>query len=356
MSASPTPLPTTPLANQTRDELRQRYWARAWWSVSLALFLIGISATAWQPAALAALSLIPAWCWLLAGLATLILARRLRPRAWWIVLAAVWLLFLIRVEEYRSLSRSVWSRFTTPRSVEPGELRLRVVSVNCADGSLRTAREAAALTPDILLLQESPGRDDLEQLATELFGESHGVLWSADTSIVARWPIQPMRGKDTFVVGLVQPSGGPEIVVVSLRLAPPIVRYDLWNPACWREQTAKRQQHENQIGQLSESEPLLDGFRDINILGGDFNAAQHDRSTTSLRQFARDTFDVAGRGWGNTVLNTIPVLRFDQIWASRHFRPIATWAVRTQHSDHRMVVSDLVLPARWAERGRVSSP
>ena len=94
----------------------------------------------------------------------------------------------------------------------------------------------------------------------------------------------------------------------------------------------------------------------IVILGGDFNVPQGDQSTTQLRDFASDTFGVAGRGWGNTVLNTIPVLRFDQIWASGHFRPIATWAVCSEHSDHRMVVSDMVLPAWWAERGRASSP
>lgn len=344
MSASPTPLPTTPLASQTRDELRQRRWARAWWCASLVLLLIGISATAWQPDALAALSLIPVWCWLLAGLGTLILARRLRPRAWWIMLAGMWLLFLIRVEESRSLSRSVWSRFTTSRSMNPGELRLRVVSVNCADGSLRTAREAAALNPDILLLQESPGRDDLEQLATELFGESHGVLWSADTSIVARWPIQRTVARDHFVTGLVQLPNRIQIRVVSLRLAPPVVRFDLWNPACWREQTAKRRQHAKQVDQLLDL--LIDEIEEVAILGGDFNAAQHDRATWPLRELTQDTFDVTGRGWGNTVLNTIPVLRFDQIWAGGRCRATGTRAIQSQHSDHRLVVSDLVLTDR----------
>ncbi len=299
----------------------------------------------WQPDMLAALSLIPTWCWLLAGVAALLLARRLRLRRWLVALAVVWMAFAVWcVEECRSLFRSMWSHVVSAPSMELHALRLRVVSLNCADGSLRTARDALSVTPDILLFQESPGRDDLEQLATELFGASHGVLWSSDTSIVARWPIQRMEVKDHFVIGSIQPPGGPEIVVVSLRLAPPIVRYDLWNPACWREQTAKRQQHENQIGQLCE---LLRGeLRGIQVVGGDFNAAQHDRSTTRLRPFARDTFDVAGRGWGNTVLNSIPVLRFDQIWASGHFQPIATWAVRSEHSDHRMVVCDLVLPAR----------
>ncbi len=319
------------------------------------LGLIGTGATRWQFDALAALRLIPAWCWLMAGVPALILARRLRPRGWLVILTLLWVLFVVTcVEESRSMARSVWSRVIASNNVEADSLRLRVVSLNCADGSLRTAREAAAMAPDILLFQESPGREDLERLATEFFGDSHGVLWSSDASIVARWPIQRLEVKEHFVIGRVQPPNGPAFKVTSLRLAPPIVRYDLWNPACWREQAAKRQQHTQQSDQLANA--LINDIDFINIFGGDFNAPAHDRSTRGLRSFGRDTFDKAGRGWGNTVLNTIPVLRFDQIWASGHFRPIAMWAVRSEHSDHRLVVSDLVLPGKWLKRGRDSQP
>lgn len=330
-----------PVAISIDDRRRQR-WARSWVVLSFFLGLIGTGATCWQLDAFAALSLIPTWCWFIAGVASLILARRLRPRRWLIVMTLLWLLFVVAcVEEYHGLLRSVWSRFIQPRAVEPGELRLRVVSLNCADGSLRTAREAAAMAPDILLFQESPGRADLEQLAVEMFGNSHGVLWSSDTSIITRWPIQAADARDHFVEGLVQLPSDFQVRVISLRLAPPVVRYDLWNPACWREQTAKRRQHTKQIDQLLDA--LIDDIEDAAIIGGDFNAAQHDRATWSLREFAQDTFDAAGYGWGNTVLNTIPVLRFDQIWAGGRCRPVATWAVRTEHSDHRMVVSDFAL-------------
>lgn len=352
------PLPPSPSSSSvtaSSGEQRSRRWALSWYVASFLFAVMGFSNCVWQPDLLSSLTLIPVWCWPVAGVVAAVLARGLRPRRWIVGLALLWFLFVAAcAEEYRSVARFVWSRWIVPNNVETDNLRLRVVSLNCADGSLRTAREAADWTPDILLFQESPGRAGLEQLATELFGVSHGVLWSPDTSIVARWPILRVAVRDHFVTGLVQHPSGIQLRVVSLRLAPPVVRYDLWNPACWREQTAKRLHHTKQIGQLREF--LMDGIEDAAVLGGDFNAAQHDRSTWSLREFARDTFDAAGRGWGNTVLNTVPVLRFDQIWASNHVRPIATWAVRSQHSDHRMVVSDLVLPAKWAERGRASSP
>lgn len=333
------------MTDAPRTVRREQWWARAWCVLSLLLGLFGTAATRWQPDLLAALSLIPAWCWLMAGVLALILARSLRPRRWLVAMALLWLVYLAAcVEESQSLARSVRSRVIAPKDVEAGSLRLRVVSLNCAGGSFRTAREAAELNPDLVLFQESPGRADLERLAVEMFGNSHGVLWSPDTSIIARWPIQPADVRDHFVEGLVQLPSGVQLRVVSLRLAPPVVRYDLWSPACWREQTAKRHQHAKQIDQLLEA--LIDDIEDVAILGGDFNAAQHDRSTWPLREFAQDTFDVAGRGWGNTVLNTIPVLRFDQIWAGGRCQATATWAVRSEQSDHRLAVSDLVLPAK----------
>lgn len=341
----PEPLPSSSLVDSvavSTGDRQKQHWAQAWWALSALLCLIGVCATVWQPDALAALSWIPVWCWLIAGTAAGIFARRLRPRRWLVALALSWTAFTVGyVEECRSLTRSVWSSWSESKHIDSDRRRLRVVSLNCADGSLRTAREVVALHPDIVLFQESPGRGDLDRLATELFGNSHGVLWSSDSSIVARWPIQRPVEQDHFVTGLVQIPSGIQLRIVSLRLAPPVVRYDLWNPACWQEQTAKRRWHAKQVNQLREL--LIDEIDDAIVLGGDFNAAQHDRATWPLSDFARDTFDVAGRGWGNTVLNTIPVLRFDQIWAGGCCRSTATWAVRSQHSDHCLVASDFVL-------------
>jgi endonuclease/exonuclease/phosphatase family metal-dependent hydrolase len=44
---------------------------------------------------------------------------------------------------------------------------------------------------------------------------------------------------------------------------------------------------------------------------------------------------------GNTILNDIPVLRIDQIWVSRDFETVQSFAVRSNVSDHRIVVSDI---------------
>ena len=40
----------------------------------------------------------------------------------------------------------------------------------------------------------------------------------------------------------------------------------------------------------------------------------------------------------------VPGLRLDRIHATRHFTPIRCRTVTTRHSDHRLVVADLLLP------------
>jgi endonuclease/exonuclease/phosphatase family metal-dependent hydrolase len=62
-----------------------------------------------------------------------------------------------------------------------------------------------------------------------------------------------------------------------------------------------------------------------------------------MRDF-NDSFSTAGRGWGNTFQRRVPVLRLDSIYATRQFTPVRCRAVTTRKSDHRMVISDLILP------------
>ena len=79
------------------------------------------------------------------------------------------------------------------------------------------------------------------------------------------------------------------------------------------------------------------------IVGGDFNLAGNDALLRRLKPRLHDTFLVAGTGLGNTLINEFPFVRIDQIWASDHFQPLQVTVHRTQYSDHRLVVADLIL-------------
>ena len=62
-----------------------------------------------------------------------------------------------------------------------------------------------------------------------------------------------------------------------------------------------------------------------------------------LKPHLRDAFAEGGSGWPNTIINDTPWSRIDQIWISHHFAVRSGQVLRTEYSDHRMVVIDLVL-------------
>jgi vancomycin resistance protein VanJ len=78
------------------------------------------------------------------------------------------------------------------------------------------------------------------------------------------------------------------------------------------------------------------------ILGGDFNTPVPDAVFKLLHRF-HDAHREAGRGWGNTAVNNLPIARPDQIWL-KGLHAISVRAIRTQNSDHRLVLADIQVP------------
>jgi hypothetical protein len=76
--------------------------------------------------------------------------------------------------------------------------------------------------------------------------------------------------------------------------------------------------------------------------GRSYGSGWH-QTRESFRALAprHDAFGKAGRGWGNTILNSAPFLRIDQIWLSPELRAVDVYSQKTEHSDHRMVVCDV---------------
>jgi hypothetical protein len=206
----------------------------------------------------------------------------------------------------------------------------------------RAVAEVTAWEPDIVLLQESPRREQLVDLLQNLYGAEGTFLWGGDTAILARGTIHPRRvdRSSHFVHALVELPTGLTVNVVSVRLNPPVFRLDFWMPGFWIDHRNKRVKHRRQIQDVAEhirtiATPL--------IVGGDLNAPPNDGALVPLRERLRDTFRTAGHGWGNTGTNDYPLFRVDQIWASPHFLAESVTAQKTIHSDHRMVVCDLIL-------------
>jgi vancomycin resistance protein VanJ len=216
--------------------------------------------------------------------------------------------------------------------------------LNCAMGSAEAAGEVEAFAPDLVLLQESPPRKDVEALAKRLYGASGWVVWGSDGSLLGRGRLIETHEPPSmrFAWARFQTQGDIEMEAMSVHLATPSARIDLWSPDCWREQAHYRfmQREEAQtiaqaLGRTSPDLPV--------IVAGDFNAPAHDAIFRLFRPRLEDSFSRAGRGWGNTILNDFPVLRIDQVWISPSLRPVSVTAHKSQYSDHRMVVCDLMV-------------
>jgi endonuclease/exonuclease/phosphatase (EEP) superfamily protein YafD len=80
------------------------------------------------------------------------------------------------------------------------------------------------------------------------------------------------------------------------------------------------------------------------VVGGDFNTTPLDTAFDALRPRLADSFARAGLGWGATGTNDWPLFRVDQVWTNSSIIPTQVSAAKTIHSDHRMVVCDVILP------------
>ncbi|HEY0866834.1 MAG TPA: endonuclease/exonuclease/phosphatase family protein [Fimbriimonas sp.] len=311
-----------------------------------AILVFAGAAHAFPTDILYAFTIWPTWLVLILGLA---LSMGFKPYRRLLVLG--WLAFAwFFVEEAR----------TIPAMLMPevhGDLR--VVSLNCAGGDPAAAREVAAFDPDIVLLQESPGAKDLQAIARGLFGAEASVVTGPDAAILARGRLVPLplpRGTGDYVAARL--DGPVPMNIVSLRLLPPTLRFDLWNPEAWSAYGANRAARREELAEIASRLARVEGG--IAILGGDFNTPP-DRGITApispslrrrgvgvrLRQGATDeplgladSFRGAGVGHGATAVNPWPLVRIDQIWHGSGLRPVRTASYRTRHSDHCLVVAD----------------
>jgi endonuclease/exonuclease/phosphatase family metal-dependent hydrolase len=313
-----------------------------------ALLCVGIALCYWRrPDSCALITLYPAWAWFIVGAALLFLSWRRTDLRAIIAFAALWLVFmLLFAEESRSLLRGIGGHLLAGQRValEQGD-PLRVVSMNCAGGSEAAAAEAMQQEADVILLQESPPAETLQRLSDGAIGADAAVVCGLDCAIIVDGQAEeiplPTEVGRFAVRARVTTSMGVEADVISLHLLPPVLSFNILSPDCWRSQRANRTARREQIA-LIAAEVGDSAAEGPLILGGDFNAPGGDGASRALGEHLRDSFRQAGAGWGNTATNDFPLLRFDQVWVSKHWRVNRLSVQKSEHSDHRMVICDLI--------------
>jgi endonuclease/exonuclease/phosphatase (EEP) superfamily protein YafD len=290
----------------------------------------------------AAITVFPQWTWALLGVLSAALAMRLlRSVRLILAITILWVLTTLAfADNLLPVIRSLQHGSAPPIRV-PGTLR--IATLNCAS-SPAAAAEVMQFQPDIVLLQEIPPTNQLAQFARDWFGDTGSFVLGFDCAILSRFLLKPIdeRPATHHTRAILVLPDDRELLVTSLRLTPPLGRMDLWNPAAWRNYTRDRQQRRRELRSVLDAQPTKPELP--NILGGDFNAPAGDAIYKILGQY-RDAHRAVGRGWGNTALNNMPWFRPDQIWL-KGLAPLSSRAVRTIHSDHRMVVTDALLQSQ----------
>lgn len=88
----------------------------------------------------------------------------------------------------------------------------------------------------------------------------------------------------------------------------------------------------------------IDRFEDPTLIGGDFNSTRDSALHVSLRRRLTDAWPAGGSWYGPTVfLFDLLPLRVDYVYETPQFHTLGTWVPAVGCSDHRPVVTDVVL-------------
>lgn len=322
-------------------------------AASIALHIVTVVAYARQPDLLAAFTVVPLWVWTGFGLAASVTAFLAFRAPLSLIVTAVWALtVLLGSDEARVIAHLGKSPpLPGPPAPHRGTVPLRVVTLNCAVFRFGDpAPDIAAWQPDIVFLQETD-LARVQYIARHLFGASAHYRAYALNGIASRFPItREIRNPhpDFRFINhntTIRLPDGRSVELVNVHLSSAATDLSLWSPDCWK--THRRSRHQRRL-ETSIALGILKNTTDFPgvqpvIMAGDFNAPATDPIRRQWSGDFEDCFEAAGSGWGNTFQRRIPVLRLDRILVSRHFTPIRCRAVTTRKSDHRFVVSDIIL-------------
>lgn len=252
-----------------------------------------------------------------------------------IALITLWLIAIVWMSD-ETISVLRWTK-------KPPSDALRIASLNCSVGTPEAANEVKSYSPDVVLLQESPGRKDVQNLARELWLDRHGFAWGVDGAVLAKGEVEPLKlpvNVAVFATAARVTTEENKFVAVSFRLNTPPFRVDFWNPSAWQALASHRRLQRGQLRALITAIKVVEPDLLI-IMAGDCNAPGGDAIFRELQSEFHDAYRQGGVGWCNTFQNDFPILRIDQVWLSREWQSLYLSSHRTINSDHRMVVCDV---------------
>ena len=320
--------------------------------LSLVLNLVTLVLFIAQPDIGTAFTVLPVWFWGLAGMILSLSSYFLFRSPLSLFTSTAWFFTVLTLaDEVPSLVRLGQS---APKEGPPASYLnrrpLRVISCNWSSHGQSIVPAMAPWEPDIVFIQEMPHPYLIKQLADSLYGNTGDYRYDEEHScgVVLRGRIKKVLLEHPYrsqYLTAVLPEGD-WVELVNIHLQPASTNLSLWRPSCWKEHRQNRIQRraelEFALAFLREYTPYRENNRPV-IIAGDFNAPPSDGATDVLKENFTDTFRAVGTGWGNTYHRRFPLLRLDQIHTSHHFLPLRSRAVTIPQSEHRLIVSDLLL-------------
>lgn len=318
---------------------------------SLGFHLLTVALYSRQPDRFAAFTVFPIWVWGSAGLALASIAFIVFRAPLSLFTAAAWALTILFVaDETRPLGRLGSDGIDpgTPGRYGGREV-IRVATINWAGSNENFSEPIIRYKPDIIFIQEIPHPYRLRQLNETLFEGRGDYRYDKKTrcALVVRGEIEHHIQNPVYRSQQVRMRlpNGRRIELVNVHLQAASTDLSLWRRDCWRTHHHNRKLRRAELSfalqmlEKTNQNPKIPAV----IVAGDFNAPAGDRIYRMLHDDYVDTFREAGHGWGNTYHRRFSILRIDHIFASKAFYTARSKAVSIKESDHRMVISDIVL-------------
>ena len=242
-----------------------------------------------------AITLIPVWAWAALGMTLSLLSWVCFRGPFAAVVFSIWLASgLILSEEPRSLIRELYLH---PASRLPEELKtLRVVNVN-AEGMEENLRVSTVLKPDIVIIQQAPEGEALNQFARDLFGDANMVITNRSNAFIARGETVNTLGETdsaTLHVRMLTPDGFL-VDITNLDLEPYLPSPQLWKKEVWQRLTATRVENRRLLRHYLGENQLSSG-RIGRIVSGGFGTPPGDDVFRPLESASQRVAQVAFRG------------------------------------------------------------
>lgn len=300
----------------------------------------------------AAITVFPFWAWGLLGLGMAGFAWLFTRQRLALGVALVWLVtILVFSDETRPLLRW-WKTGPQPGMAAPapdGTKVRRIITFNCKAGfaNPKAPREVIPWQPDIVLFQETAQTSVLRQVAQELYGTdpTEHVVGSAECGIITRGRIlrSVLGNLPNSLAATIQFEDNTIIEVASIHLSGAETDVRLYTREALYKHAANRLDRRSELQKLLTVLTLMNGHPP-SLIGGDFNAPAGDAVFRLMEKAGfRDAFAAAGSGWPDTYPNVAPMLRIDHQWSNDRLIPVRGRTVKSQHSDHRMIICDYIV-------------